>query len=123
VIDTPVTLTLRGERPPSWNKAYAGQHWAARKAEADRIHQAIRACVDPGDCAPFTVPVDVTIYVYFANHPQDADNIPAKLYVDGLKGWWLTDDDRRFVRSVRTVAEVDKRHPRVVIEIVPVGML
>ena len=116
-----VTIHLPGERPPSWNKAYAGQHWTARKAEADRIHQLVRATIDPGDCAPFTVPVDIDIYVFFANRPLDADNIPAKLYVDALKGWWLTDDDRRFVRSVRTVTDVDKRNPRVTIEVTPCG--
>lgn len=115
-----VTLTLPGERPPSWNNAYAGQHWAKRKAEVERIRMAVRAEIDPDRCEPFAGPVDVTVTAFFASRPQDADNIPAKLYVDALKGWLLTDDDRRFVRSVRTVTGWDPDYPRVVIEVEPV---
>ena len=121
MIDKPCAIILHGERPKSWNRAYAGQHWTQRKAEADRIHQLVRGYFDPDNVQPFTVPVDIDIYVFFANRPLDADNIPAKLYVDALKGWWLTDDDRRFVRSVRTVTDVDKRNPRVTIEVTPCG--
>ncbi len=114
-----VTLILPGERPPSWNAAYAGQHWAKRAEVVARIRAAVRAALDPDQCQPFTVPVDVEVAVYFASRPQDADNIPAKLYIDGLKGWLLVDDDRRYVRSVRTVAALDKHAPRVVIRVAP----
>ena len=115
-----VIITLPGERPQSWNKAYAGQHWAKRKAEVERVRMAIRAEIDPETCTPFADPVDVVITVFFADRPLDADNVPAKLYIDGFKGWLLVDDDRRFVRSVRTVVEVDRSRPRVEIEIRPV---
>ncbi len=117
--DQPLVIVIDRERPLSWNKAYSGQHWTARKAEADRVHQLVRAYINPDTVQPFTVPVDIDVHVFFANRPLDADNIPAKLYVDALKGLCLVDDDRRFVRSVRTVTDVDKRHPRVTIEITP----
>lgn len=116
----PLAIVIDGERPKSWNKAYSGQHWTQRKAEADRVHQLVRAYFDPDEAQPFTVPVDIDLYVFFANRPLDADNIPAKLYIDALKGLLLVDDDRRFVRSVRTVTDVDKRHPRVTIMVTPV---
>jgi Holliday junction resolvase RusA-like endonuclease len=119
VVTSPVTLTLTNERPQSWNKAYAGQHWTKRRDEVARIRLAVRAEIDPETVEVFAGPVDVEITVYFKNDPQDADNIPAKLYVDALKGWYIADDDRRFVRSVRTVAEVDKSRPRVEIRIAP----
>ena len=111
-----VTLVLDGERPPSWNKAYAGQFWAKRKAEADRIHLAVRAAIDP-DWPLFEGQVDITVTAVFDKQPLDADNIPAKLYVDGLKGWLLADDDLAHVRSVRTVALVDPARPRVEITV------
>ena len=113
------TLTLPNERPQSWNKAYAGQHWTARKAEVERIRLAVRAEIDPETVEVFAGPVDVEITVFFADRPLDADNIPAKLYIDALKGWFIADDDRRFVRSVRTVTALDKASPRVVIRLAP----
>ena len=112
-----VTLNLPSERPLSWNKAYAGQHWTQRKAEVERIRLAVREQIDPDAVEPFAVPVDVTITVFFASRPLDADNIPGKLYIDALKGWLLVDDDQQHVLSVRTVTALDKAAPRVVIRI------
>lgn len=114
-----VVLVLPGERPQSWNKAYAGQHWTARKSDVARIRLAVRAAIDPEAVETFAGPVDVTVTVYFKNRPLDADNVPAKLYIDALRGWLLEDDDRRFVRSVRTVVEVDNANPRVELRLAP----
>lgn len=115
-------VVIPDERPQSWNKTYAGQHWAKRKAEVERVRLALRAALDPDQCVVYTEPVDIEIIVCFNARPLDADNIPAKLYIDALKGWLLEDDDRRCVRSVKTVALVDPARPRVEIEIVPVGV-
>jgi hypothetical protein len=114
-----VTLTLPDERPQSLNNAYAGQHWTKRKAEVERIRLAVRAEIDPETVEVFAGPVDVEITVFFADRPLDADNIPAKLYIDALRGWLLEDDDQRFVHSVRTVTALDKASPRVEIRIAP----
>ena len=114
-----VTITLPGERPQSWNKAYAGQHWAKRKAEVERIRMAVRAVIDPETCKVFAGPVDITVTVFFDKRPFDADNVPAKFYVDACKGWILEDDDQHYVRSVRTVSLLDTQRPRVVIEVRP----
>ena len=115
-----ITLTLPNERPQSWNKSYAGQHWTKRKDEVERVRLAVRKQIDPDTVEVFAGQVDVDVSVYFAGDPQDADNIPAKLYVDALKGWYIADDDRHHVRSVRTWTLVDKADPRVVIRISPV---
>lgn len=112
-----VQITLPGERPPSWNDSYAGQHWTKRQTVIDRVRMAVRAALDPEQVTPFIDPVDVTVTVYFDRQPLDADNIPAKLYIDALKGWIIADDDGRYVRSVRTVTEVDRDAPRVVIDV------
>lgn len=120
MIDPSVVITLSGERPQSWNKTYAGQFWAKRKAEVERIRMAVRAEIDPETCEVFAGPVDITVTVFFDKRPLDADNVPAKFYVDACKGWILEDDDQHHVRSVTTVSLLDTQQPRVVIEIRPV---
>ena len=115
-----VTITLPGERPQSWNKAYAGQHWAKRKAEVERIRMAVRAVINPETCQVFAGQVDITVTVFFDKRPFDADNVPAKFYVDACKGWILEDDDQHHVRSVTTVSLLDPQQSRVVIEVRPV---
>jgi len=105
-------IVLKGERPSfSWNQYYAGMHWTKRKKEADRVHEVVQANL-PRPCMVYEVLVSVTVTVWFEKNPFDSDNIPAKLYVDGLRGHLLVDDDRRYVKSVKTEAAVDKRNPR-----------
>lgn len=87
--------------PPSWNKFYAGMHWAERKRIADEAHSLIR-CYLPFGWQPITVPVAIR-YDAYQIRPQDADNIASKLYTDGLvRVGVLADDDWRHVRSVTT---------------------
>lgn len=101
-----VQIILPNEVPMSWNKLYAGQHWRVRYDEANRVHQVVRAAIDPDEAVPFDVPVDITVTACFASSPLDADNIIAKLYIDALKGWYLRGDSLPHVRSVTTVSVV-----------------
>jgi hypothetical protein len=39
------------------------------------------------------------------------------LYEDGLIGWLIKDDKPEFVRSMTTVSLIDRKNPRVEIEI------
>ena len=94
-------IVLMDERPTSWNQFYAGQHWSKRVQMAKDKHWLIRTALDPS-IQPFTEPVDITITAYFKNKPLDADNICAKLYIDGLCGRVLEDDSPKWVRSVTT---------------------
>ena len=114
----PITLTLIDEKPISWNKMYAGLHWSKRWAEADRVHLAVRAALDP-DCQIFENPVEITIRAYFKNKREqlDASNIAAKIYEDGLIGWLIKNDAPEYVRSMTTVSLLDRDNPRVEIEI------
>jgi hypothetical protein len=115
------TVILPGERPTySWNEYYTGSHWSKRKAEADRVHQLIRAHIDP-DLPLFTERVDICTVVYFDKNPMDACNIPDKIYNDGFIGWYIIDDDRRYVRCTTTQSEIDKDNPRVEIYLIPTG--
>lgn len=114
-----VLLVIPGLRPPSWNDLYAGQHWSKRKEMADKIHLLVRAALDPDEPC-FEGRVDIEVRAYFDKSPQDASNICSKLMEDGLLGHLIVDDSPRYVRSMRTVSEVDKLNPRVEIEIAEV---
>ena len=113
---TSATLTLVGERPTSWNTFYAGQHWTQRRAEAERVHQLVRAAMT-GDEVLFERPVTITVDVLFKSRPLDADNIMAKLYIDGLKGWLIKDDNSIYVRSVTTRSSLCRNGAAVIITV------
>lgn len=110
-------IVLEGERPVSWNQFYSGKHWTHRRQAAANVRLLMRSVLDP-DAEPFTVPVAVTVTVYFRDHPQDADNVCAKLYIDGLKGFILADDSPAHVVRVMTCSVIDPLRPRVEIEVV-----
>lgn len=116
-----VTIVIPNERPISWNKMYAGVHWAKRADEALRVHLVVRAYLDP-DCPMFDGLVRIKMCVYSKNRrvQLDADNICSKLYIDGLIGWLIRDDDAKHVRSVETVTLLDRQNPRVEIKITEV---
>lgn len=99
---TPIlTITLPDVCPPSWNKFYAGMHWAARKQLADDAHVLIRASL-PDDWQDIDGPVELR-YDAYQMRPQDADNLASKLYTDGLvRAGVLASDDWRHVRAVTT---------------------
>lgn len=111
----PLLIVLPGERPKSLNDYYSGQHWRARKKEADRVHELVRSYLD-GQCL-YSEPVSIRVTAYFGSHPQDASNIMAKLYEDALIDWVIVDDGPKHVRSVTTESRIDKDNPRVEIRV------
>lgn len=116
-----VTIVIPNERPISWNKMYAGAHWTKRADEALRVHLVVRAYLDP-NWPMFDGLVRIKICVYFKNRrvQLDADNICSKMYIDGLTGWLIRDDDAKHVGSVETVTRLDRKTPRVEIKITEV---
>lgn len=104
-------LVLSKERPVSWNEYYSGSHWSNRNNEAVRVHSIVRAALDP-ETEMFQGRVDIEVVVYADSRPMDPDNVCAKLYIDGLKGWWIEDDTHQYVRKTSTRVEVDKDNPR-----------
>jgi hypothetical protein len=77
--------------------------------------------IDPDEVSVFDTRVDIIVTTYFDKRPYDSCNCPVKLYVDGLKGWYIRDDDIKYVRSTKSVVELDRQRPRVEIEIVSTG--
>lgn len=102
-------IVLMDERPQSWNRLKR-MHWRDWQAEVDRIKWLLMAAVPHPAQLACKVNIDYT--VYFAKRPHDADNIPAKLFTDGLIACGLIADDRRqFVGRVSTEARIDREHP------------
>ncbi len=112
-------IIIPKEQPMSWNKFYGGLHWSVRSNEANRIHMLVRGYIKR-EYQKFEYPVDIQFTAYFKDHPQDADNLPVKFYIDGLKGRILHDDTPEWVSSVCIRSRVDKINPRIEIELLKV---
>lgn len=112
-------IILEKERPISLNQYYAGMHWSKRSEEAKRVHYLMMSKIQRG-VTFFKNPVEIEVTCYFKSNPMDADNIVAKLYIDGLKGKVLVDDTPKYVKGVKLVSLVDVNNPRVEIEITEV---
>lgn len=110
-------ITIPDHRPISWNKYYAGKHWAERKAHSDFVHALVAASVEVG-VEPFGVPVEIIVTAYFKSHPQDPDNVCSKPYIDGLIGRVIHNDTMQYVSSVTTRSRKAQEN-RVEIEIRP----
>ena len=112
-----VSIVLRGDRPVSWNRYYSGTHWRTRASLATNVHLMVRAALSYPEQDVFEKPVHITVRAYLKGQRIDADNICAKMYIDGLKGIVIKDDDPRYVTSVTTVSLKDKEDPRVEIHV------
>lgn len=113
-----VTIIIPDEKPMSWNEFYSGKHWTFRKREVDRVHQLVRAYIDP-NWPMFTKPVTIEFRAYFANKKVRLDwvNVSAKLYEDALIGWLIKDDNPDYVISGKIISMIDRKNPRIEIEL------
>jgi len=112
-------LVLMDERPQSWN-TLKRLHWSGWQEEVTRAkYLVIEALGGMPDMVRQRV--DVTVTAHYDKRPHDSDNIPAKLYIDGLVAAGLLADDRRqYLRRVTTEAAIDRDRPRVEIEVIGV---
>ena len=80
------------------NKLYSGVHWTVRKRQADFIHSLVQTALHINKVPKklFLKPVKVTIYY---NSKLDIDNHSylSKLIIDGLKGYLIQDDKRKYL--------------------------
>lgn len=82
------------------NKLYAGAHWAIRKKKADKWHSLVHeSLVNQLPKRLFNCPVIVQIGY---NSRLDIDNhgYLSKLIIDGLKGYLIVDDTRKYVTGL-----------------------
>lgn len=114
----PLHICLRGERPKSWNELKRLDRWRWQD-EVDRVKLIMRAAL-PAMPPVYTGRVDIAVVAYFRGKAFDSDNIPAKLFIDGLINLVIPDDSPRFVRRVSTESRIDRKHPRIEITLTPV---
>lgn len=106
------------DRPPSWNKYWAGTHWSFRKKEKDRIRLEILAALGTTDLEPYSVPVHISFTVYQKGPWKDWDNVCVKPYQDALIGLLLEDDTPEYVTG-GCITLVKSSEDKIVIEITP----
>lgn len=90
-------IVFEDEKPLSWNVYYAGMHWTKRNAHAARVHALVEK--NTQHLKRFTVPVKITITVFFKGRSYDVDNVECKTWIDGLKKYVLQDDTPEYVRE------------------------
>lgn len=83
------------------NKIYAGVHWSVRKRQAEEIHKLVVLALRAEGIKrkPHEKPVSISILY---NTRMDIDNhgYLTKLIIDGLKGYLIQDDSKRYVRGI-----------------------
>lgn len=94
-------IIIPEHRGISWNKFYDSPHWTVRAKFSKDTHWLVRSCL-PEQYEMFTVPVNIKIQAHYMHHPTDSDNLCAKIYIDGLKGLVIEDDDPRWLHDVST---------------------
>lgn len=83
------------------NAIYAGKHWNKRKDDKDYWHLLVPQCLREQGVKREVFKKPVVIAFYW-NDGLDIDNhaYMAKLIIDSLKGYLLTEDDKRYVVEV-----------------------
>lgn len=99
-----VRFELNGLAPNSeWgmNRVYAGEHWGARKRQAQVVHMLVKSSIRAKyrHVELFEKPVRVRI-LYNSRLDIDNHGYLSKLFIDGMKGLLIEDDDRRYVREL-----------------------
>lgn len=106
-------------KPESWNRLKR-MHFALWHQEVVKVAWLMREAY--GHTPPyFTKPVDISLVCTFTNYRNayDSSNLPVKLFIDGLKGMVIEDDDHRFVRRVTCESRIDPSGPSSEITITP----
>jgi hypothetical protein len=108
-----IKITLN-DTLPSWNKFYSGMHWAKRKQMADYWHELVKWEIIKNKIKKTESRKAISITCYFPNRRSqlDADNLCAKLIIDGLKNFVMPDDNDKYIGEVCLQSRVDKGNPR-----------
>jgi hypothetical protein len=95
------TIPLKVNAEYGLNKVYAGVHWSKRKAQAEEIHELVYYSMMQQNVPPVLYKKPVSITIYWDTR-LDLDNTAymRKLVIDGLKGYLIKDDDKRYVREL-----------------------
>ena len=84
------------------NSLYStNKHWAKRKNEADIVHFVVKGALIAGKVPRVLYDSPVTVELSY-NSRLDIDNhgYVAKLIIDGLKGYLIADDSKKYVTKL-----------------------
>lgn len=99
-----VSFVLDFEVKSKWglNSIYSGKHWKNRKKEAVQVHDAVFWTLKYLKIKKELFQKPVVISIKY-NSKLDIDNhgYISKMIVDGLKGYLIQDDTRKFVKELR----------------------
>jgi hypothetical protein len=102
----PLRIILQNERAVGWNQLmrmhYNGRNHLVKEKKLV-VLAAIRQLTT--DVTIQEHEVDIHITAYMTALPLDSDNVCAKLYIDGLKGHVIQDDNRTYLRHCTTTVE------------------
>lgn len=98
---TRFTIPLKVDSRLGLNQIYAGSHWSKRDKLAREIHTLTKQAMMAAGIPKRTADKPVTVTLCY-NSRLDIDNhgYLAKMIVDGLKGWIITDDSKRYVTAI-----------------------
>lgn len=102
-------ITIVG-RSPSWNAICNQNSFWRRKVIVDGIHARVFDALIEQKIPKhlFLHKVNINVTAYCKLRPFDSDNIPAKFYLDPLKGWLFKNDGIQYVGQVRTESKIDR---------------
>lgn len=96
-----IVLPIQINNELSLNRIYTGTHWRQRKNDADYFHNVVKFELISSNIPKkvFENPVRIK---FFWNTGFDLDNhgYVAKLIIDGLKGFLIRNDDKKYVKEI-----------------------
>lgn len=83
----------------SLNRLYSGRHWSIRQREAEYWHMLVQSELRRQKVPKKLLNPPVAITLYY-NTAMDVDNhgYISKMIVDGMKGYLIEDDRRKYVQ-------------------------
>ena len=98
---TEIILPIKIDSKLSLNSIYSGKKWYTRQNQACKIHQLVRTELINQRVPKKPVEKPVGIEFYW-NSLLDLDNhgYVAKLIIDGLKGYLIKDDSKKYIREI-----------------------
>lgn len=86
----------------SLNNIYSSKHWTHRKSYVNAIHTIVRNALKSNRVPKeiFRRPVAIRLVYPLDNLDIDNHGYFAKCVVDGLKGWVIKDDTRKYVVEI-----------------------
>lgn len=96
------TVPIKIDAKLSLNSVYGGMHWGIRKRQSDKIHKLVKTALLSNKIPKkeFEKPIEI---VFSWNSKLDLDNhgYLAKLIIDGLKGYLIKDDTKKYIKTIK----------------------